>query len=53
MVIDGVEHPVPAGTYVRLDPEPPRTIVNAADEPVRLLIVSAPVESGFEPIEWA
>jgi uncharacterized cupin superfamily protein len=52
-VIDGVEHPAPAGTYVRLDPEPTRTIVNVGDEPVRLLIVSAPRSSGYEPMDWA
>jgi quercetin dioxygenase-like cupin family protein len=52
-VIEGVEHPAPAGTYVRVDPEPLRTIANAGDEPVRILIVSAPVESGYEPMDWA
>ena len=52
-VIDGEEHPAPAGTYVRLDPEPLRTIRNAGDEPVRLLIVSAPRSSGYEPSDWA
>jgi quercetin dioxygenase-like cupin family protein len=52
-VIDGVEHPAPAGTYVRLDPEPRRTIKNVGDDLVRVLIVSAPVESGYEPLEWA
>jgi uncharacterized cupin superfamily protein len=52
-VIDGVEHAAPAGTYVRLDPEPRRTIVNVGDEPLRLLIVSAPIGSGYEPMDWA
>ena len=52
-VVDGVEHPAPAGTYVRLDPEPLRAIANVGDEPVRLLIVSAPVGSGYEPMDWA
>jgi len=52
-IVEGVEHPAPAGTYVRLDPEPRRTITNIGDEPVRVLIVSAPVGSGYEPMDWA
>jgi uncharacterized cupin superfamily protein len=52
-VIDGVEHPAPAGSYIRLDPEPRRTIANVGDEPLRVLIVSAPVGSGYEPMDWA
>jgi quercetin dioxygenase-like cupin family protein len=52
-VIDGEEHPAPAGTYVRLDPEPLRAIRNAGNDPVRLLIVSAPRSSGYEPTDWA
>ena len=52
-IVDGVEYPAPAGTYVRLDPEPLRTIANAGDEPVKLLMVSAPRSSGYEPMDWA
>lgn len=52
-VIDGEEHPAPAGTYARLDPEPPRTVVNHSDELVIVLIVSAPRTSGYEPLGWA
>ena len=53
MVIDGAEHPAPAGTYVRLDPEPRRYVVNNGSEPARLLIISAPTTSGYEPMDWA
>jgi quercetin dioxygenase-like cupin family protein len=53
MVIDGQEHPVATGTYVRLDPEPRRTVVNTGSEPCSVLIVSAPTTSGYEPLEWA
>lgn len=53
MVIDGEEHPAPAGTFVRLDPEPTRTVVNRSDAPVTVLIVSAPRTSGYEPMPWA
>ena len=53
MLIDGEEHPAPAGTLVRLDPEPSRTVVNTGDEPAKVLIVSAPRSSGYEPMGWA
>ncbi len=52
-IVDGEEYPAPAGTYVRLAPEPSRTIANAGDEPVKLLMVSAPRSSGYEPMDWA
>jgi uncharacterized cupin superfamily protein len=53
MLIDGEEHPTPAGTLVRLDPEPSRTVVNTGGEPAKVLIVSAPRSSGYEPMGWA
>ena len=53
MVIDGEEHPAPAGTFTRLDPEPRRTVVNHSDAEVTVLIVSAPRTSGYTPMDWA
>jgi uncharacterized cupin superfamily protein len=53
VVIDGEEHPAPEGTFVRVDPEPARTIVNNGGAPARVLIISAPRSSGYEPMEWA
>ena len=53
IVIDGEDHPAPAGTFARLDPEPLRTVVNKSDADVRMLIVSAPRTSGYEPPPWA
>ena len=53
LVVDGVDHPAPAGTFARLDPEPRRTVRNDGDEPAEVLIVSAPRTSGFVPTEWA
>jgi uncharacterized cupin superfamily protein len=53
MVIDGQDHPAPAGTFVRLDPEPLRTVVNRSDADATVLIVSAPRTSGYEPMGWA
>ena len=47
------EHELTAGTFVRLDPEPVRSVVNRTREPARLLMVSAPITSGFAPMDWA
>ncbi|HTY95865.1 MAG TPA: cupin domain-containing protein [Solirubrobacteraceae bacterium] len=53
MVIDGTVLPAPAGTFVRLDPQPRRTVRNDGDEVASVLIVSAPRTSGYRPMEWA
>jgi len=53
IVIDGKEHPLPAGTFARLDPEHRRTVRNEGESPAKVLIVSAPRTSGYEPMEWA
>jgi len=53
MVVDGEDHPLRPGSFVRLDPEPMRTVRNDVDETARVLIVSAPTGSGYEPMEWA
>jgi uncharacterized cupin superfamily protein len=53
IVIDGADHPAPAGTFARLDPEPKRAIVNRSDADATILIVSAPRRSGYTPLEWA
>ena len=52
-VLDGQDHPAPAGTFVRVAPHVRRTIRNDGSEPVDLLIVSAPTTSGYEPMDWA
>jgi uncharacterized cupin superfamily protein len=53
LVIDGVDHPAPAGTFARLDPTHRRTVRNDSPEPASVLIVSAPRSSGYAPMEWA
>jgi hypothetical protein len=53
MVIDGQDHPLRPGSFVRLDPEPVRTVRNDGAEVAQVLIVSAPRTSGYEPLEWA
>lgn len=53
LVVDGAEHPLRRGSYARLDPELRRTVRNDTDTVARVLIISAPVASGYEPMEWA
>ncbi|HSO97724.1 MAG TPA: cupin domain-containing protein [Solirubrobacteraceae bacterium] len=53
LVIDGENHPAPAGTFARIDPAHRRTVRNDASQPASVLIMSAPTSSGYEPMEWA
>jgi mannose-6-phosphate isomerase-like protein (cupin superfamily) len=53
LVIDGEEHPAPKGTFCRVAPPLMRTVRNDGEEPVRLLIVSAPTTSGYTEMGWA
>ena len=53
LVVSGDEHALRRGSFARLDPEPPRFLRNDGDETARVLIVSAPVTSGYEPMDWA
>jgi uncharacterized cupin superfamily protein len=52
IIVDGTEHPAPAGTFARLDPRPLRTVVNKGEGPALVLIASAPTTSGYEPQGW-
>jgi uncharacterized cupin superfamily protein len=53
IVIDGDEHDLREGAFARLDPDLTRTVLNRGLRSVRLLIVSAPRTSGYEPMDWA
>jgi uncharacterized cupin superfamily protein len=53
LLIDGVEHPIPSGTFARVDPDHRRTVRNHGEETASVLIVSAPRSSGYEPMGWA
>ncbi len=53
IVIEGEGHPLPAGTFARLDPHLRRTVRNDRGETAKVLIASAPRSSGYEPMEWA
>lgn len=52
MLIGKEEHPAPAGTFVRVDPELWRQMRNDGTEPASVLIVSAPRTSGYEAMGW-
>src|SRR3954452_19336872 len=47
-VIDGADHALSALSFVRVAPDRRRTVRNDSEEPVQLLIASAPTTSGFE-----
>jgi len=53
LVVDGEEHPAPAGTFARIAPPLMRTVRNDKEQPVKLLIVSAPTTSGYTDMGWA
>lgn len=53
LVVDGDEHTLPRGSFARLGTAPRRFVRNDGDALARVLIVSAPVTSGYEPMSWA
>ncbi len=53
LVVDGEEHPLRGGSFARLGTAPQRFVRNDGDELARVLIISAPVGSGYEPMPWA
>ena len=53
LVVDGADHPLRPGSFARLDPDRVRTVRNDGDAVAKVLIVSAPVSSGYEPLDWA
>lgn len=53
LVIDGEDHPAPAGTFARIDPAHKRTVRNDGADACSVLIVSAPSTSGYSPMSWA
>jgi len=52
-VVNGQPYAARPGTFLRLDPEPTRTVRNEHDETASVLIVSAPRSSGYSPMGWA
>jgi uncharacterized cupin superfamily protein len=52
LVVDGESHPLEPDTFARVDVECRRHVVNEGDEAARVLIVSAPRTSGYQPMSW-
>jgi uncharacterized cupin superfamily protein len=53
LVVADEPHPLPEGAFARLDPPPRRCVRNDGEQVARVLIVSAPTTSGYEPLDWA
>jgi quercetin dioxygenase-like cupin family protein len=53
LVVEGVDHPLRRGSFACLVPALRRTVRNDTESVARVLIISAPVGSGYEPMEWA
>jgi uncharacterized cupin superfamily protein len=53
MLLDGEEHPAPAGTFASIEPAANRQILNRSDAKVVALLIGVQPEGGFEPAGWA
>jgi uncharacterized cupin superfamily protein len=53
MLLDGEEHPAPAGTFASIEPAATRQILNRSDAPVTALLVGVQPEGGYKPMSWA
>jgi quercetin dioxygenase-like cupin family protein len=53
MVLDGEEHPAPAGTWASIEPSATRTIVNHSAAPVTALLIGVDPSGSYEPLSWA
>ncbi|HEU4705689.1 MAG TPA: cupin domain-containing protein [Solirubrobacterales bacterium] len=53
MLLDGEEHPAPAGTYASIEPAAKRQILNHSDSPVTALLIGVQPEGGYKPMSWA
>jgi uncharacterized cupin superfamily protein len=53
MLLDGEEHPAPAGTFASIEPAATRQILNRSDAKVVALLIGVQPEGGYEPMSWA
>jgi uncharacterized cupin superfamily protein len=53
VVIDGEEHPAPAGTFASIEPDSERTILNRSSAPVTALLFGAVAGPGYHHPSWA
>lgn len=51
--VDGEDHPAPAGTWIRMDPEVRRNIHNRSESELTALLIGCPAETSYEPPGWA
>jgi quercetin dioxygenase-like cupin family protein len=52
MLLDGEEHPAPAGTFASIEPPATRQILNRSDAKVVALLIGVEPEGGYEPMSW-
>ena len=53
MLLDGEEHPAPAGNFASIEPTASRQILNRSDAAVTALLIGVQPEGGYEPMSWA
>jgi len=46
--LNGSDHDAPAGSFVRMDPDVTRTIVNESEAPLTALLIGVPADSGYK-----
>jgi uncharacterized cupin superfamily protein len=52
MLLDGEEHPAPAGTFASIESAATRQILNRSEAPVVALLIGVEPEGGYEPMSW-
>jgi quercetin dioxygenase-like cupin family protein len=52
MLLDGEEHPAPAGTFASIEPAANRQILNRSDAKVVALLIGVEPDGGYEPMSW-
>jgi uncharacterized cupin superfamily protein len=52
MLLDGEEHPAPAGTFASIEPAATRQILNRSDAEVVALLIGVEPDGGYEPMSW-
>src|SRR3954470_11286943 len=50
LVVGGEEHALAEGSFARVDTHVTRTVANNGSETIRVLICSAPRDSGYQPM---
>jgi uncharacterized cupin superfamily protein len=53
MLLDGAEHPAPAGTLASIEPAANRQILNRSGAKVVALLIGVQPDGGYEPMSWA